>query len=118
MRKIVYAAAAPLAVAAGLVLSGTNAFASTPVPGGNGQTGQLTGNGAAAYPDPVFGPVQCNETQHQKFDTVECQFTGGQTRTPGATGTVGWLSDFNGQLGTLTYQIKPDGSGYTAKATY
>ena len=34
---------------------------------------------------------------------------------------IGWNSDFTGSghvTGLLTYTIKPDGSGYTAKATY
>lgn len=88
---------------------------------GNGAQATLTGHDAAAYTDPVFGPVKCNETEHAKFDTVECQFTGGQTFTPSGIQTVGWNSDFAASghtTGVLTYTIKPDGSGYTGKATY
>lgn len=94
------------------------AFAGT---GPNGDQASQTGNGAATYTDPVFGPVQCNETEHAKFDTVECQFTGGQVFAPNGIQTVGWNSDFAGSghsTGVLTYTIKPDGTGYTGKATY
>jgi len=118
IRTILATAAVPAALAATL-LGATAASAST---GPNGQTGQLTGNNATSYADPFFGGVQCNETEHAKFDTVECQFTGGNPAfAPGSSGIIGWNSDFTGSghsTGVLAYTIKQDGSGYTAKATY
>lgn len=71
----------------------------------------------------MFGPVQCNETQHPTFDTASCKFTAGQTMTPNQTGSVGWNSDFgatstHASAGTLTYTINPDGTGYTGQAAY
>jgi hypothetical protein len=118
IRKAGYAVLASSALAAGILATAGAASAST---GPNGNQASLTGNGAAVYTDPLFGPVQCNETQHAKFDTVECQFTGGQTFAPGSAGTYGWISDFAGSghsTGVITYTIKPDGLGYSGKATY
>ena len=87
----------------------------------NGQAGQLTGQHAATYNDAVFGPVRCNETQHPKFDTVSCQSTSGLPLTgvtAGQVGSVGWLSDFNGTFGTLSFTVSADGLSYTAHAAY
>src|SRR2546430_6993974 len=87
-------------------------------PASNGQVGQVTGHNAANYQDPVFGHVQCNETQHPAFDTVSCKFVDGQLLPAGQTGSVGWNSDFgnksihSGVTGTLTYTVNPDGAGY------
>lgn len=119
MKRIIITAVAAAAVLGGGLATTASAMASTGP--SNGQSGQLTGNRATSYPDPQFGAVQCNETQHPKFDTVSCKFTAGQLLTPGATGTVGWNSDFANSghtTGVLTYTINPDGSGYTGQATY
>lgn len=122
MRKLIAAATIAAALAVPAVSAASTGITS------NGQTGQQTGhNGAAVYNDPVFGWVQCNETQHPQFDTVSCKFTAGQIQTPGATATVGWNSDWLGssgllpnhsKTGVLTYTINPDGAGYTGQATY
>jgi hypothetical protein len=129
-------AAAPVALAAALLgTAGQTAAAAAPAvltasvstaPGSNGQAGQLTGNHATSYTDPVFGPVQCNETQHAKFDTVECQSTTGLPLTnvaPNQAGTVGWNSDFGTNsmrhaTGVLAYTVSADGMSYTGQATY
>ena len=120
MKRIIITAAAAAAVLGGGLATTASAMASTGP--SNGQSGQQTGhNNAAKYADPVFGPVQCNETQHPQFDTVSCKFTAGQLLTAGSTGTVGWNSDFTSSghtTGVLTYTINPDGSGYTGQATY
>ena len=120
MRKIILAGAA--AAATTLAVLGGAGMASASTGPSNGQAGQLTGNRATSYADPFFGGVQCNETEHAKFDTVECQFTGGNPAfAPGSSGIIGWNSDFTGSghsTGVLAYTIKQDGSGYTAKATY
>jgi hypothetical protein len=99
------------------------AFASTGP--SNGQSAQQTGNTrAATYPDPFFGGVKCNETQHPAFDTVACKSTTGSPLTnvaPGAIGSVGWNSDFLGSghtTGVLTYTVSADGLSYTGQATY
>lgn len=109
---------AALTIAAGVA---GPAMASTG-PATNGQTAQQTGhNNAAKYIDPVFGQVQCNETQHPQFDTVSCKFMAGQTQAPGAIGSVGWNSDFQNSghtTGVLNYTINLDGTGYTGQATY
>ena len=103
------------------------AFASTGT-GSNGSSANQTGKaGAAKYTDPVFGLVQCNETQHPQFDNVTCKFMAGQVQTPNAAGQVGWNSDWLGtsgllpghaNTGTLTYTINADGTGYSGQATY
>ena len=135
IRTILAAAAAPAAIAAALLGTAAPAAhaatltASVGSPASNGQAGQMTGNRAAVYTDGVFGPVQCNETQHPKFDTVSCKFTAGQLQTPGTTGTVGWNTDFTTtnegvtlpshvNTGVLAYTVNADGSGYTGQATY
>jgi hypothetical protein len=100
---------------------------------GNGQTGTLTGSSATVYDD-VYAPgwawVQCNETQHPKFDAIECQFLSGDPAKGGVktaipsianlSGTEAWNSDFHDRAtsGTLTFTVNSDGTGYTAKATY
>ena len=117
-RTILASAAVPAVLAVSL-LGATAASASTGP--SNGQTGQMTGNRATSYTDPVFGGVQCNETQHPKFDTVSCKFTDGQVLTPSSTGTVGWNSDFAGNThttGVLTYTVNDSGTGYSGQATY
>lgn len=121
IRKAGYAVLASSALAAGILATAGAASAST---GPNGNQASLTGNGAAVYTDPLFGPVQCNETQHAKFDTVACQSTTGAPLTGvagGQAGSIGWNSDFAGSgqpTGTLVYTVSPDGLGYTGQATY
>jgi hypothetical protein len=101
------------------------AFAS-PGPGSNGQTNTGTGN-SITYTNGTFpdsGLVFCNETQHPKFDTVECHGPGVQLQAfEGQTLTVPWLSDFGsgphaGQTGVLTYTVSADGLSYSGQATY
>jgi hypothetical protein len=115
-----------LAAAALSLLGATAAFAS-PGPGGNGQTGTGTGNNAFTYSSfnfPDSGAVICNETQHPKFDTVECQGPGVQLQAyEGQTLSVGWISDFlsgphAGQTGVLTYTVAPDGLSYSGQVFY
>jgi hypothetical protein len=103
--------------AASLVVLGGIAIAATPGTS-NGVTAKLVGQGAASYTDAVFGDVTCNETQHPKFDTVSCRIANPNPSLAGTSGTVGWLSDFNGTFGTLTYSVSADGMHYTGKATY
>ena len=87
--------------------------------GSNGVSDRLTGNGAASYIDPVFGPVICNETQHRKFDTVSCRLVTSNPALAGTSATVGWNSDFTGGgFGSFTYTFDADGAGYSGKATY
>ena len=113
MKNIVLAA-----VAATLAITSSAAFAGTPG-SSNGMTAKLTGNTSADYIDPVFGSVSCNETQHRKFDTVSCKLVAGpNSALAGTSGTVAWLSDFNGVLGSFTYSFSADGSTYSGKATY
>ena len=119
MRKIILAGAA--AAATTLAVLGGAGMASASTGPCNGQAGQLTGQHAATYNDAVFGPVRCNETQHPKFDTVSCQSTSGLPLTgvtAGQVGSVGWLSDFNGTFGTLSFTVSADGLSYTAHAAY
>lgn len=124
MRKsqIMAIAASPF-VLGGITLAVAAAPAGASTGPSNGQAGQLTGHASPAkYIDPVFGGVQCNETQHPAFDTVSCKFTGGNPAfVPLSTGSVGWNSDFTSSThptGTLTYTINADGSGYSGQATY
>ena len=112
MKKIIFAV-----IAASFAISGT-AYAGTPG-STNGQTAKQTGKTAAIYSDAVFGDVTCNETQHPKFDTVSCAFASARLDIAGQGGTVGWYSDFNSsKLGTMTYAVNADGSGYTGQASY
>jgi hypothetical protein len=119
MKRILLVAAVPAAALFGAVALAAPAMASSG-PNGNGQTALLTGRDAAVYTDGVFGPVKCNETQHPKFDTVECQFTAGQVFTPGLTGTGSWSSDFGDRanIGVITFTVNQDGTGYSGHATY
>jgi hypothetical protein len=111
MKKIILAA-----IAVSFAITGT-AFAGTPG-STNGQTLKMTGkNNAASYLDGYFGQTTCNETQHPKFDTVSCTLSS-PTSLAGTGGTVGWLSDFNGNYGTFTYTVSADGLSYTGQATY
>ena len=84
----------------------------------NRVSAKLTGNTAAAYNDGLFGAVTCNETQHRKFDTVDCAIANPRPDLAGHTITNGWYSDFDGALGTITFTMNADGSGYSGKATY
>ena len=85
----------------------------------NRMTDKLTGNGAISYNDGYFHTYDtCNETQHRKFDTVSCRFEVARPELAGLSGTVGWFSDFDGKIGTITYTIDADGGGYSGKATY
>jgi hypothetical protein len=112
IRTILAAAAAPAALAAGLLGTVaapaahaavlTSASASAPATS-NGQQGLLTGKNALVYQDAQFGWVKVNETQHPKFDTVSATFvtdaTGKTPRvsttfSPNYSSTVGWNSDF------------------------
>jgi hypothetical protein len=123
MKRIIYTIVAAAAIITGGVAAAAPAMASTG-PSNGVQGHQMTGNKADSYPDPVFGPVQCNETQHPAFDTVSCKSTSGlplTNVTPGQTGQIGWNSDFAGSThptGTLTYTVNADGTGYTGQATY
>ena len=110
-KRIVFAVAA-----ASLVIVGGVAIASSP--GSNGVTAKLVGQGAASYTDALFGDVTCNETQHPKFDTVSCRIANPNPALAGTSGTNGWISDFNGAGGTITYRVSGDGMHYTGKATY
>jgi hypothetical protein len=115
MKKLIILAAmtASFAMVAGIANAGTPGSQS------NGQTDKMTGhNNAASYTDGFFGPVTCNETQHPQFDTVSCRMATPNAALAGVSSTVGWLSDFNGKYGTLTYTVSADGSSYTAHATY
>ena len=95
----------------------TVAFAGTPG-SNNGLTDRNTGKNAASYSDPYFGgTATCNETQHAKFDTVSCNLSE-PTALAGTSGTVAWISDFNGNYGLFTYTVSADGLNYTGKATY
>ncbi len=86
---------------------------------GNGQTRRLTGNGAASYVDPLLGQTTCNETQHQKFDTISCRVTTPLTAYAGTTQSFSWCSDFlGGGCGTVTLTFSADGLSYSGKATY
>ena len=119
MRKIILAGAA--AAATTLAVLGGAGMASASTGPSNGQAGQLTGNRATSYADPFFGGVKCNETQHPAFDTVSCKSTTGlplANVVPGQVGSVGWLSDFNGTFGTLSFTVSADGLSYTAHAAY
>ena len=130
IRTIIAAAAAPAALTAALL--GTTmapaAHAATVTAAGPGASNSVqvktTGKNAFTYTDAMFGPVKVNETSHPNFDTVGATFTGGQTMTPGQTGTVEWYSDFGsagphaGQYGTLTWTVNADGTGYDGIVTY
>ena len=128
MKRIIITAAAAAAVLGGGLAATAPAMASTGP--SNGQACQLTGNKATSYADPVFGGVQCNETQHAAFDTVSCKSTTGLPLTnvsPGQVGSVGWNSDWTGNpallpshaaTGTLSYTVSADGLSYTGQATY
>jgi hypothetical protein len=118
-KAIIFGALASLAVVSGIAHAGT--------PGSsNGQSLKMTGlgkqasqGGAAGYNDPFFGPnTRCNETQHPTFDTVSCTLATPNLSLAGTSGTVGWYSDFNGNLGTFTYTVSADGLSYSGKATY
>ncbi|HEY2128925.1 MAG TPA: hypothetical protein VGH77_17230 [Streptosporangiaceae bacterium] len=132
MKRIIITAVAAAAVLGGGLATTASAMAST---GPNGQTGQLTGSSrAAAYTDPFFGPVQCNETQHAQFDTVSCKgvvldANGNAVKgssaslanvTPGEISSVGWNSDFGDRAatGVLSFTVSADGLSYTGQATY
>jgi hypothetical protein len=121
MRKFIYTGLGAAALIAGSVAMAAPAMASTG-PGSNGQTGQLTGKNAISYADPFFGNVTCNETQHPKFDTVSCSISPANLGLAGTSGTFtnGWTSDFGDRasVGTLTYTVNADGTGYTGQATY
>jgi hypothetical protein len=111
MKKIVL-----VAIMASFAISPS--FAGTPG-SDNSVTAKQTGSGAAAYHDPGFNAdVTCNETQHRKFDTVQCTFAVAKPELAGVSGSGLWLSDFDGSVGTITYTINLDGSGYSGKATY
>ena len=126
MRKLITAAT----IVASLATLAVPAVSMASTGTSNGQSGKLTGNNAAKYNDPVFGSVQCNETQHAKFDTLSCKSTTGSPLTnvaPGQVGTVGWNSDFGAVsgttnihpvTGTLAYTVSADGLSYTGQATY
>ena len=66
-----------------------------------------------------FGPVTCSEVQHPTFDSITCTFHD-FTLTPGYVGSTPWQSDFDSTkpLGTMTYTVNADGTGYTGIATY
>lgn len=112
MKKIVLAAFAMApAFVASIAIANTG--------GSNGVTARLTGNGAASYNDPFFGPVTCNETQHRKFDTVSCRLATPNPALAGTSDTAPWNSDFvGGGSGSITYTVDADGAGYSGKATY
>ncbi len=93
-------------------------FAGTPG-SDNGMTARLTGNTSADYTDGLYGPVSCNETQHRKFDTVQCTFANARPDLAGQTLTNGWYSDFNNSIfGSITYTVNLDGTGFSGKAIY
>ena len=100
------------------------AFSITPAIAGspgsdNGVTARLTGNANTTYNDGIFGSVTCNETQHRKFDTVQCQINGApRLDLAGHTITSAWYSDFDSTLGSITFTVNADGTGYSGKATY
>lgn len=106
------------AIAAAFVI--TPALAGTPgSDNSNGVTARLTGTNNTTYNDGIFGSVTCNETQHRKFDTVECQINGTpRTDLAGRTITNLWFSDFDGTPGSITFTMNLDGTGYSGKATY
>jgi hypothetical protein len=134
IRNILFAAAAPAAIAGVLLTTGGAAHAATVTAGpgtSNGQVGHITGKNAITYPDAVFGQVQVNETQHPAFDTVSAKFVDASGNPvvnpnfqPGQVIVVGWNTDFAGTTtihpvtGTLTATINATDTGYTGQATY
>jgi len=111
MKKVILAT-----IAAAFVIS--PAIAGSPG-SDNGVTARLTGKTSTTYNDGFFGSVTCNETQHPKFDTVECQINGApRTDLAGQTITGSWFSDFDGTWGSITFTVNADGTGYSGKATY
>jgi hypothetical protein len=139
IRTILKAAAVPAIIAGGLLGSAAAASASTGPSAG--QTDHMTGNAATVYADPVFGPVQCNETQHPAhgkqlaFDTVSCTAIPGinadGTAVKGAAllpqpaalnyapGANSWISDFDhATYGSINVTVNAAGTGYSGQATY
>jgi hypothetical protein len=132
MRKIITLALASAAVA-GTVLTAGPALAGTG-PGTTGTPGnspivKMTGSYAAAYTDPFFGPVSCNEVHHanvkagQNFDSITCTSTTGSPLAnvvPGQVGQVGWNTDFpiSEPTGLLSFTVSADGLSYTGTASY
>jgi hypothetical protein len=136
IRNILFAAAAPAAIAGVLLTTGGAAHAATVTAGpgtSNGQVSHITGKNAISYDDAVFGKVQVNETQHPNFDTVSAKFVDASGKPvvnpnfqPGQVVVVGWNSDFGGDgttsvhqvTGTLTATINATDTGYDGQATY
>jgi hypothetical protein len=132
IRTLIYAIAAPAALAVSLL--GATAASASAGPNGSGTTGtpgnssitKLT-DGSIQYGDWYFadgGQVQCREVHHanvkagQNFDSVSCARPDGLplSRPAGEAGTVGWVSDFTGNINvqtTLHYTVSADGLSYT-----
>lgn len=118
-----------LAIAAAVVLAvGTLTFGVTSVTGGtaaafasNGQSQKLHQivYSSGYWGGGVFLTTSCNETSHPTFDTVGCSILNGpDVSQEGQTFTIGWNSDFTGNLGSLTYTVSLDGLSLSGIATY